>query len=255
MLVGRISETRRMQKNQLKQIGDVLNSIGWFVPPYVGVGLLETVAHTVTSAQQPFTQGNLEKVLGFIYTPDRLASMVVSRYSQMPVVDLYQETIAEAISAHFSGLRHIAVGGLIPVVEGVGRELSRQRGLKSDGPIKTVFRDLLVEAKADVVKRKIRATQEIVDMLDAFLHFLNEYFFKDSQLYPLLDKTNRHGILHGAYTDADYGGPINFYKTISAIDILTFISMLKTTKMSGFAPSPTPESEALATRYCQFQGR
>jgi len=90
-------------------------------------------------------------------------------------------------------------------------------------------------------------------MLDAFLHFLKEYFFKDSQLYSLLDKTNRNGILHGAYKDVDYGRPINFYKTISAIDILTFVSMLKTTKMSGFAPSQTPESNALAERYRRLE--
>jgi hypothetical protein len=116
-----------MQNNQSKQVGDVLNSIGWFVPPYVGVGLLETVTNKITNTQPQFTENDLEKVLGFIYTPDRLASMVVSRYAEMPVVDLYRETIAEAISAHFSGLRHVAVGGLIPVVEGVGRELARQR--------------------------------------------------------------------------------------------------------------------------------
>ena len=108
-----------MQNNQSKQVGDVLNSIGWFVPPYVGVGLLETVTNKITNTQPQFTENDLEKVLGFIYTPDRLASMVVSRYAEMPVVDLYRETIAEAISAHFSGLRHVAVGGLIPVVEGV----------------------------------------------------------------------------------------------------------------------------------------
>jgi hypothetical protein len=238
-----------MQTNQLKQAGTVLNSVGWFVPPYVSVGLLETVAHTITRAHGQFTEDDLEKVLAFIYSPDRLASMVVSRYPQMPVVDLYRETISEAVSAHFSGLRHVAVGGLMPVVEGVGRELAGQRRLKADGSIKIVFRNLLTEAQDDAVRRKIGATQEIVDMLDAFLHFLEEYFFKNSQLYPLLDKTNRHGTLHGAYKDADYGRPMNFYKTISAIDILTFVSMLRTTKMSGFAPSETAESKALADRY------
>lgn len=242
-----------MRANQFKNIASVLNRIGWFVPPYVSVGLLETVVGTITRAQHHFTQDDLERVLGFIYTPDRLASMVVSRYSQTPVVELYKDTIAEAISAHFSGLAHVAVGGLIPVVEGIGRELADQRGLKSNGPIKIVFRDLLENAKCDAVKRKIGATQEIVDMLDAFLHFLREFLFKDSQLYPLLDKTNRHGILHGAYRDADYGRPINFYKTISATDILTFLSMLQTTRMSGFVPNHTPESKALAARYCQLQ--
>jgi hypothetical protein len=238
-----------MQQQSLQTVGDVLNSVGWFVPPYVNVGLLETVARAITQKQGQFTVDDLERVLAFIYTPDRMSSMVISRYPHMPVVELYQETIAEAILAHFSGLHHVAVGGLIPVVEGIGRELARQRGLKSDGWVKALFSELLSQAKDDVVKRNIGATQEIVDMLDAFLHFLKEYFFKDSQLYPLLDKTNRHGILHGIYKDADYGRPINFYKAISAVDILTFVSMLKTQNMSGFAPNWTDESKALAERY------
>ena len=237
----------------LQPVADVLKSVGWFVPPCVSVGLLETVAQRITQAQGQFTENDLERILAFIYTPTRLSSMVVVRYPQIPVVSLYQETIAEAISTHFAGLRHVAVGGLIPVVEGIGRELARQRGLKADGGIKTVFRDLFTEAKEDVVKRRIGETQEIVDMLDAFLHFFKEYFFKDSQLYPLLDKTNRHGILHGAYKDADYGRPINFYKAVSAVDILTFVSMLQTKKMSGFAPELTAESRTLAERYQQYQ--
>jgi hypothetical protein len=167
-----------MHTKQLKQAADVLNKVGWFVPPYVGVGLIETVARAITSAQKQYTEDDLEAILASIYGPDRLASMVTSRYPQMPVIDLYQETISEAIAAHFSGFRHVAVGGLIPVVEGVGRELARQRGLKADGAIKAVFGDLLEEAKGDVENRKIGATQEILDMLDAFLHFLREYFFQ-----------------------------------------------------------------------------
>jgi hypothetical protein len=67
--------------------------VGWFVPPYVSVGLLETIAHRITQAQGNFTEDDLERVLGFIYTPDRLSSMVVSRYPQIPVVDLYQKTL------------------------------------------------------------------------------------------------------------------------------------------------------------------
>jgi hypothetical protein len=89
-----------MQRNPLKPVADVLKSVGWFVPPYVSVGLLETIAHTITQAQGNFTEDDLERMLGFIYTPDRLSSMVVSRYPQIPVVDLYQKTIAEAIWAH-----------------------------------------------------------------------------------------------------------------------------------------------------------
>jgi hypothetical protein len=242
-----------MKKQSLQTVADALTGVGWFVPPYISVGLLETVSDRIVQAQGKFSEDDLERVLAFIYTPDRMSSMVVSRYPQYPVVSLYQETIAEAITAHFSGLRHVAVGGLMPVVEGIGRGLARQRGLKSDARVKTVFEELLTHARNDVVRRNIGATQEIADMLDAFLHFLKKYFFEDSRLYPLLDKTNRHGILHGAYKDADYGRPVNFYKAISAVDILTFVSMLQTAKMSGFAPDRTTESSALAERYLQLE--
>ena len=60
-------------------------------------------------------------------------------------------------------------------------------------------------------------------MLDSFVCFIKDYFFfSSSQGYPLADKTNRNGIAHGAYTDAEYGRPISFYKTIAAVDFLTF---------------------------------
>ena len=57
----------------------------------------------------------------------------------------------------------------------------------------------------------------------------------------------------GTYRDSDYGRPIHFYKTISAVDILTFVSMLQTTKMTGFVPAHTPESRVLAERYIDLQ--
>jgi hypothetical protein len=51
----------------------------------------------------------------------------------------------------------------------------------------------------------------------------------------------------------EIGRPINFFKTISAVDILTFVSALSMPKISGFAPEHTPESKALADRYRQLQ--
>jgi len=48
------------------------------------------------------------------------------------------------------------------------------------------------------------------------------------------------------------GRPLNFYKTIAAIDFLTFISSLSTSQISGFVANSTPESEALAARYVEL---
>jgi hypothetical protein len=49
--------------------------------------------------------------------------------------------------------------------------------------------------------------------------------------------------------------PINFYKTISVIDILTFVSMLRMPKKSGFVQDYTDESKALAETYRSLSRR
>jgi hypothetical protein len=226
-----------------------MTSIGWFMPPYGNQGQLDIVSREINNANYRVDESEIERVLGFFYTPDRLASMALNMYTQIPVVDLYKRTIAESVAAHFCGLPHVAVSGLMPIIEGAGRELARLRGLKHEGSVKAVFIELIDNAKEDAWARKIGNTKEIDEMLTGCRDFLTRYFFENSALYPLLDKTNRHGVLHGAYRDPDYGRPINFYKTISAVDILTFISMLQTTKMTGFVPEHTAESRALAERY------
>jgi hypothetical protein len=226
-----------------------MTSIGWFMPPYGNQGQLDIVSREINNANYRVDESEIERVLGFFYTPDRLASMALNMYAQIPVVDLYKRTIAESVAAHFCGLPHVAVSGLMPIIEGAGRELARLRGLKHEGSVKAVFIELIDNAKEDAWARKIGNTKEIDEMLTGCRDFLTRYFFENSALYPLLDKTNRHGVLHGAYRDSDYGRPINFYKTISAVDILTFISMLQTTKMTGFVPEHTAESRVLAERY------
>jgi hypothetical protein len=249
-----VSRVYLIPQRDFSDVKAQLNSVGWFMPPYVSVGFLEMVALRVVNGGAGFTQNDLEEMLAFVYGPERLSSMVLNRYPLVPVIALYAETISEAIWAHFAGLHHVAVGGLIPVVEGAGRRLAGERGLKHRGSIKEVFRSLAAYAKDDVVRRRIGATAEIVDMLDSFSCFIEAYFYASSEAYPLVDGTNRHGVAHGAYTDAEYGRPLNFYKTIAAIDFLTFISSLTTTTMSGFVPDYTPESKVLAARYVAAKG-
>ena len=207
------------------------------------------LALTIARKDGDFTQADLEGVLARVYDTERLASMVLNRYPQTPIIMLFAQTISEAVMAHFLRLNHVAVGGLIPVIEGAGRHLAKERGLKGNKHIKKVFKDLAGYTKEDVIARRIGATDEIVNMLDSFLGFIEHYFFTGSADYPLMDRTNRNGIAHGAYTDAEYGRPISFYKTIAAVDFLTFVSSLKTSKMSGFVPAHTTQSKALVERY------
>jgi hypothetical protein len=72
---------------------------------------------------------------------------------------------------------------------------------------------------------------------------MNTYI--NSQKYPLEDKTNRHGILHGTYTDNDYGFPINYYKIISAIDFLCFAISIHHGGRWWLSNNPLESSEML----------
>jgi len=166
----------------------------------------------------------------------------------VPIVSDYKTTIAESIEAHFLGLDHVATGGLIPVIEGAGRKLAAGRGLKSTGSIKDVFKSLATDCRDDSARNRIGAPDEVASMMESFITFTDSYFYANSQSYPLLDNTNRHGIAHGAYGDTEYGAPINFYKTISAIDFLAFVSSLRA-GISWFAPDVTPDAMRLASYY------
>jgi hypothetical protein len=221
--------------------------VGWFIPPYMQMGKVSDVAAKIEAAGGGFSQADLQQALEIFYEPYGLAAMVLHRYPIVPMIRDYKVTIREAVEAHFLGLDHVAAGGLVPVIEGVGRRLALERNL-SDTHIKDVFTSLAADCKNEVIQKNIGAVGEIVSMLDSFRDFTNNVLFVNSKNYPFDDGTNRHGIAHGAYSDADYGSPINFYKVIAAIDFLTFVASFRA-HVSWFAPDPTPESFKLSQHY------
>lgn len=231
--------------HNLDYLKQAFNSVGWFIPPYVQLGYLSRVAKEINEGS--VCDGTLTQHLSQIYSPDNLAAMISERYHAVPYIDEYSETIAECVEAHFLGLNHIAVSGLMPVIEGAGRKLAHSRSVTVTS-IKSVFQNLADDCKSDVIKRNIGAVGEIVSMMDAFIEFTDNNLYISSTRYPLADNTNRHGILHGAFADADYGEPLNFYKSIGAIDFLCFVSALRA-PISSFAPSPTETSRKLAAYY------
>jgi hypothetical protein len=227
------------------------NDVGWFIPPYIKMGVLSRIVGEINARSGKYDQDDLEKTLAQLYESIGLAAKVIYRYPIAPIIKDYNKTIAEAIEAHFLGLNHVAMGGLVPIVEGVGRELAAQRGLKPKS-IRDVFNALAEDCKQESVSRNIGAPDEIASMMDSFVFFTKNYMYVDSSLYPLVDKTNRHGITHGAYKDADYGRPLNFFKTIAAIDFLTFASSFRA-NISWLAPDPTHDSLELTCHYLMLR--
>lgn len=214
------------------------------------MGFLSSLANDVLRQSSPLTPRELEGRLELPYNTVGLASMACNRYPVAPVISDYKETIGESIKAHFLGLHHVAVAGLVPVIEGAGRRLLEQRGLNANG-VKNVFIALANDCKRESAERNMGAVGEIESMMDSFSHYTSNYLYVDSAMYPLVDKTNRHGITHGAYADRDYGSRLNFYKTIGAVDFLTFISSFRA-NISWLAPDTTPASTQLASFYAQL---
>jgi len=221
----------------------IFNGVGWFIPPYVRIGYLMDIIQDVIQNEQT----NLEQLLSHIYNADGLSAMVVDRYPFVPIISDYSQIISESIKAHFLGLHHVAVSGLIPVVEGAARKIAESKGIKEEY-IKQVFIKLSEHTKNDVIENQLGMVSEIVPMLESFNNFATTNLYINSKKYPFDDNTNRHGILHGRYGDEDYGSPLNFYKAIGSIDFLCFIVSIRA-PISFFAPDTTIKSQQLSKMY------
>jgi len=230
-----------------RRLVEKLNQVGWLIPPYVSVARIDRIAATIEAAGASFSQQELENVLGALFTPEILATMVLNRYPQTMVIQEFQAIIGEGVAAHFLKLDHIAASGLVPVIEGVTRRLAEKRGLETRKFMGTL--NALVEhCKTHVRDKRIGNVDEITAMLESFEIFLSKVLFVQTDDYAFTDGTNRHGIAHGLFADAAFGSPLNFYKIITSINFLTFMSALYHGG-SGFVPDETPQSKELARRY------
>ncbi|AEH16207.1 MULTISPECIES: hypothetical protein [Shewanella] len=230
---------------------DLFTSVGWFIPSHSTMGYIGSIAKEIKDSEQP----NIEPFLKGLYSSLNQAAMVTERYPVLPHICDYKDIISESIEAHFLGLNYAAVTTLMPVVEGVGNKLVDEwdierkfRSCNKDKGISTLFSDLAQKCRQYVIENELGMVSEIVPALEAFEHYLKNNFYINSTKYSFDDKTNRHGILHGSFKDVDYGVPMNFYKTIGAVEFLCFIISLKE-PISFSAPTPTKKSYQLAAYY------
>lgn len=233
----------------LEHLAKAYVKVGWFIPAYVQMGGITNLARAIDASADGLTDTQMQNVLGLIYSPEGLAAMVVHRYSITPVICDYKETIAEAVEAHCMGLHHVAVAGLAPVIEGAGRQLAANYGIAGAKTIRDVLQKLGERCRRESTANQRGEWEEIASMMDSFTTWTRDHFYRGSSSYPSSDGTNRNGILHGTFRDQEFGSPLNFYKVISAVDFLTFVSSVQTSGISWFAPSPSPQSGKLAIYY------
>ncbi|NOI98151.1 hypothetical protein [Vibrio sp. T3Y01] len=229
---------------------EIFTKAGFLIPPYITNQDLNNIANVLKKKEAL----EIEDYLKHIYSEQNLASMVRGLYPDVPYINEYKDIISESIEAHFIGLDHIAVAGLMPVIEGVGMKLvdvwgiERERSTSNRKGVIALFSELAEKCKEHVITNNLGNVKAITASIDVFEYFLKNNFYVRSSSYKHSDKTNRHGISHGSYNDNDYGIPLNFYKTIGAVDFLCFIISLRE-PISFFAPSRTDESRQLAKLY------
>jgi hypothetical protein len=234
--------------SNIEHFKQAFNRVGWFIPPYVPAVYLSLLHRHITNPDGAFDNSHLEQWLALVYSDENLSAMVLHRYAATPFVCEYKSTIGEAIEAHFMQLHHVAVAGLLPVIEGITLKLADDHSVQPSRERAPRFRELAARCKREVTEKDIGDVEQVVTMIDSFMVFTEQHLYANSSGSMSGDRTNRHGILHGAYTDIDYGKPINFYKVIAAVDFLCFLSAIRAS-VSWLAPDSTMESKRLASHY------
>lgn len=235
------------KRGSLTHLEDAFARVQWFIPAYLPLGFISPLGGQILSSKGAFSHDDLERELSKAYIPDSLAAMVCHRYTKAFVVSDYVRSISEAIEAHFLGIDHIAAAGLVPIVEGIGRELLRHRKLKAKNTI-NIFSTLAKSSK----RKNVGDVGEITSMMDSFSAFSETVLYAGTSRIQLSDGTNRNGITHGIYRDWDFGRPLNFYKIIGAVDFLTLVSGMDSS-LSWLHPAATSESKNLAQYYRTLQ--
>ena len=77
----------------MQKIKEEFNKIGWFIPPYIPLGKITRTFFKIGNIDN-FHQDDLELILGELYTPSFLSSMLIERYSKLNNTSI-DEKIAE----------------------------------------------------------------------------------------------------------------------------------------------------------------
>jgi hypothetical protein len=244
-----LAQSHVTSRDYVDQLAVTFKKVDLLVPAFMPLGFLRMLADAIDSAPQSRKLEAMRALLSVAYSPERLASMFLERYSKIVHVRDFAGPIDESLKAHFGRLRHGSVTLLIPVVEGIVRKMaSRQNRDVGLGTQKLVFElDLVVDREANSLHRY----DERLAMLEGLRDFIRDKFLARTVDYAGLDELNRHGILHGLFES--YGEENNFYRLVAILDLLCFSIGLIEGGVSCFVPESTPESNRLVLHYAQLR--
>lgn len=196
--------------------------------------------------------------------PVHLTKMLLHRYPELPEFSDYLPLIREATECFFLHRQRAAVAALVPVVEGLllkflgklqgrddlnvtGAELLQQV-IKREcdrAARRLVFQGMRVPDEY-YERRFLEQASEYVFLLSTFEAFGVRNLFAPTWSFATTHNLNRHGILHGKWTN--FGRPENFHRLWSILDMIAFAVTMGTSGVSGFAPPLSPEALLLAHR-------
>ena len=241
---------------------DAWEDVGWFHPAYFTNQEVWDLERAVRDADPGSREATLSAELARLYTPVHMASLLLDRYPSLPEFADYLELIREALGAFYSGYRRVGVAALVPVVEGVlFKFLVRLRGrddnqLTGSALVVQVINEECTRACAELVyaglwvprayKQRdfVERVDDYVEMLSIFKRFASGQLFADTSTFVAPHNLNRHGILHGRWTN--FGSSENFHRLWSILDLLAFASSMSTPGVSMWAPRMTAQAMSFA---------
>jgi hypothetical protein len=240
-----ISPFASTDKDFAERLARTFKEVDWLIPAYVPLGLVTKFAKAIEDTPADQKLAIVRSTLGNFYNAERLATMLLERYSKIIHVKEFAPQIGESIKAFFSGYKIVAVVALVPVVEGIVRKMAtrQERDVgKGTEKLKEEFA-LLVERE----RTSPHCYGERLVMFEVLRDFISERFLKNTRFYDGLNSFNRHGILHAIYDQ--YGDDLNFFRLITLLDLLCFAIGMIEGGVSSFPPETTSDSARLARHY------
>lgn len=242
-----MSSTALMNKEPAQWLGNAFKKVDWPIPAYLAMGFLGQLAKAVHDAPQAHKLEIMRQGMVRAYDREYLAVMFLERYSNIVHVRDFVRQIDEAIKGYFSGYKYLSVTGLVPVLEGIIRKIAKQQNRDIGHGTKKLNDEL--NALVEKEQASPCCYGERLVVLEAFRDFVRDRLLQNTDSYDGLNELNRHGILHGIFTN--FGEDINFFRLITLLDLLCFCIGLLGGGVSIFAPEPTanrPNSPHITTR-------
>jgi hypothetical protein len=254
-----------------------VGGIGWLInnlaqwdllpPPYVSLGEMGNLMKQVIFRKPVDPTPVLTDVLSKVFSTEQLARYQVEMYEKFDVFRGFEKTTDECIKAFELGMNSIAIVGLIPVLEGVLRNIGEREVEGFQGSTsKDDFLKLIDHLSTRLCQEAyslydvpafmrhpdyIGAFHDKIQMLNAFREYFKTRLYESTGRVVGPIDLNRHSVLHGLVSDFDK--PINFYRLIIGINFLGWTSYVLGHTESTIVLPATALSKERAKTYSKYK--